>query len=92
MATRQLINEPKAVVDEMLEGVAWAQPGVQKLDGYNVMVRSTLDKSKVQIISGGGSGHEPSHAGWIGPGMLSAAVAGPGGASKLLPAVSGLMP
>ena len=56
MATRQLINEPKAVVDEMLEGVAWAQPGVQKLDGYNVMVRSTLDKSKVQIISGGGSG------------------------------------
>jgi len=42
-----------------------------------VMVRSTLDKSKVQIISGGGSGHEPSHAGWIGPGMLSAAVAGP---------------
>ena len=74
---RQLINDPKHVVDEMLEGLTLTQPGLQKLDGYNVIVRTTLDKAKVNIISGGGSGHEPSHAGWVGPGMLSAAVAGP---------------
>ena len=77
MAARQLINDPKNVVDEMLEGLTYSQAGLQKLDGYNVIVRSSLDKNKVNIISGGGSGHEPSHAGWVGPGMLSAAVAGP---------------
>ena len=77
MAARQLINAPSNVVDEMLEGLVCTQPGLQKLDGYNVIVRSQIDKTKVQIISGGGSGHEPSHAGWVGAGMLSAAVAGP---------------
>lgn len=77
MASRQLINDPKNVVNEMLEGLTWSHPGLQKLDGHCVIARSSLDKSKVQIISGGGSGHEPSHAGWVGTGMLSAAVAGP---------------
>jgi dihydroxyacetone kinase len=77
MAARQLINDPKDVVEEMLDGLTASQPGLQKLDGYNVIVRKHIDKSKVAIISGGGSGHEPSHAGWVGPGMLTAAVAGP---------------
>ena len=74
MALRQLINAPKNVVPECLEGLVACQPGLQKLDGYNVIVRTTIDKSKVAIISGGGSGHEPSHAGWVGTGMLTAAV------------------
>ena len=72
----QLINNAKDVVDEMLDGVT-LNPGLQRLDGYNVVVRKNIDKSKVALISGGGSGHEPSHAGWVGPGMLTAAVAGP---------------
>jgi dihydroxyacetone kinase len=76
-ALRQLINDPKDVVNEALEGVVACNPGLQKLDGYNVVVRTNIDKSKVAIISGGGSGHEPSHAGWVGQGMLTAAVAGP---------------
>ena len=74
---RQIINDPKDVVNEMLEGLTYTQPGLQKLDGFNVIVRKEIDKSKVALISGGGSGHEPSHAGWVGAGMLTAAVAGP---------------
>eukprot|EP00900_Chrysochromulina_parva_P015943 jgi/Chrpa1/2434/Chrysochromulina_OHIO_Genome00009551-RA len=77
MATaRQLINNPKNVVDEMIDGVT-LNPDLQRIEGYNVVVRATIDKSKVALISGGGSGHEPSHAGWVGAGMLTAAVAGP---------------
>ena len=72
----QLINNPKDVVEEMIDGIT-LNPALQRLDGYSVVVRSTIDKSKVALISGGGSGHEPSHAGWVGEGMLTAAVAGP---------------
>ena len=72
----QLINHPKDVVDEMLDGVT-LNTELQRLEGYNVVVRTNIDKSKVALISGGGSGHEPSHAGWVGTGMLTAAVAGP---------------
>lgn len=75
--SRQLINDPKAAVDEMLEGLTYSQPDLQQLDGYNVIVRKDIDRSKVALVSGGGSGHEPSHAGWVGMGMLTAAVAGP---------------
>ena len=77
MSAKQLINDPLNVVDEMLEGVTLLNPSLQKLDGYNVIVRKNMDKTKVALISGGGSGHEPSHAGWVGEGMLTAAVAGP---------------
>jgi len=76
MATRQLINNPKDAVDEMLDGVT-LNPSLQRIEGFNVVARANIDKSKVALISGGGSGHEPSHAGWVGPGMLTAAVAGP---------------
>eukprot|EP00900_Chrysochromulina_parva_P007494 jgi/Chrpa1/16746/Chrysochromulina_OHIO_Genome00021792-RA len=74
--TRQLINNPKNVVDEMIDGVT-LNPDLQRIEGDNVVVRAKIDKSKVALISGGGSGHEPSHAGWVGAGMLTAAVAGP---------------
>ena len=72
----QLINDAATAATEMLEGVCRVTPGVALLEGLNVVARAPMDKTKVALISGGGSGHEPSHAGWVGKGMLSAAVAG----------------
>ncbi|QPW57929.1 dihydroxyacetone kinase subunit DhaK [Clostridium botulinum] len=66
------------VVKEMLEGMVAAHPEyIKKLENVDVLVRSkhTL-KSKVALVSGGGSGHEPAHGGYVGEGMLDAAVAG----------------
>jgi dihydroxyacetone kinase len=76
---KRLFNDPRAVVREMLEGFADLTPGVALLDGANIVVRANLPEPaerKVAIISGGGSGHEPAHAGYVGTGMLTAAVAG----------------
>jgi dihydroxyacetone kinase len=76
---KKLINRPEAVVEEMVEGLAAAYPGLRRLLGHTVLVRSDLPpppERPVAIISGGGSGHEPAHAGYVGRGMLSAAVAG----------------
>lgn len=75
---KKLINNPEVVVEEMLEGMVRAFPQyVRKLDGYNVIVRADAPvKGKVALVSGGGSGHEPSHAGYVGKGMLDAGVAG----------------
>lgn len=74
---KKIINQPANVVDEMLEGLELAYPQyVRRLDGFNVIVRADAPSDKVALISGGGSGHEPSHAGWVGKGMLDAAVAG----------------
>ncbi len=76
---KKLINDPRFVVREMLEGMVDAYPDLALLDDENVVLRSdaaSTSEDKVAIISGGGSGHEPAHAGYIGAGMLSAAVAG----------------
>ncbi|KXG76965.1 PTS-dependent dihydroxyacetone kinase, dihydroxyacetone-binding subunit DhaK [Fervidicola ferrireducens] len=75
---KKLINNPEVVVEEMLEGMVRAFPQyVRKLEGYNVIVRADAPvKGKVALVSGGGSGHEPSHAGYVGKGMLDAGVAG----------------
>lgn len=74
---KKIINLPANVVDEMLEGLSLAYPQyVRRLEGFNVIVRADAPNDKVALISGGGSGHEPSHAGWVGEGMLDAAVAG----------------
>ena len=75
-AAKKLVNDPADVVDEAIDGLLLITPGVRRLEGYTVLVRETLDKSKVAVVSGGGSGHEPSHGGWVGEGMLSAAVPG----------------
>lgn len=74
--SQHLINGLSNVVDEMLEGLVMTSPGLRRLKGYKVVARKDIDRSKVSIISGGGSGHEPSHGGWVGPGMLTAAIAG----------------
>jgi dihydroxyacetone kinase len=76
---KKLINRPEDAVEEMIEGLAAAYPGLQRLSGHTVLIRADLPgaaERPVAVISGGGSGHEPAHAGYVGRGMLSAAVAG----------------
>src|SRR5258708_39936165 len=76
---KKFINRPENVVEEMLQGLAVLNAGVARLSGHKVMIRADINNirdQQVAIISGGGSGHEPAHAGYIGDGMLSAGVAG----------------
>ncbi len=75
---KKLINAPEKVVEDMLTGMVAAHPQyVRKLSGYSCLVNPQSPiTNKVGIVSGGGSGHEPSHAGFIGRGMLDAACAG----------------
>ena len=75
---KKLINDPEDVVDEMLDGMVAAHPDrVRRLDDTNVLVRDDAPvDGKVGVVSGGGSGHEPTHAGYLGPGMLDGAAAG----------------
>lgn len=74
---KKIINEPTQVVDEMLQGLSFMHDDlVERLDGFDVIVRKAEKTGKVGLISGGGSGHEPSHAGFVGEGMLSAAICG----------------
>ncbi|GAA3855905.1 dihydroxyacetone kinase subunit DhaK [Celeribacter arenosi] len=77
---KQFINQKEDIVTEAIEGTIAASGGaLARLDGYphiRVVVRSDWDKSKVALVSGGGSGHEPAHAGFVGKGMLTAAVCG----------------
>src|SRR5262245_39304589 len=74
-ALRKLINDPRSVVREMLEGHVLLHAGQVLLDGESVVLRADLPSPaarQVAIISGGGSGHEPAHAGYVGTGMLHA--------------------
>lgn len=77
---KKLINQPSLVVDDALKGACAVNPGLRLLEGHRVVVRSDIeavkDAGKVTILSGGGSGHEPAHGGYVGRGMLSAAIAG----------------
>ena len=74
---KKLINSVETVEDEMIQGLVKAYPQyLKKIDGHNVIVRAKKKEGKVALISGGGSGHEPAHAGYVGEGMLDAAVAG----------------
>ncbi|QGZ34679.1 dihydroxyacetone kinase family protein [Stappia indica] len=76
---KKLINDPANAVAEMVAGLVASQPGLTRIVGRNVVLRADLpapEHRKVAIISGGGSGHEPAHAGYVGAGMLTAAVLG----------------
>lgn len=74
---KKFINDVNAVETEMLDGLAVTFPQyVKRLDGLDVIVRADKKDGKVALVSGGGSGHEPAHAGYVGKGMLDAAVAG----------------
>ncbi|HDG1691511.1 TPA: dihydroxyacetone kinase subunit DhaK [Kluyvera georgiana] len=79
--SRFFFNERKHLVDDALEGLVLSAPhaNLVRLDidpTIRIVARSDWDKSRVAIISGGGSGHEPAHAGFVGRGMLTAAVCG----------------
>jgi len=75
---KKLINNPEQVVRDMIDGMVLAHPDkLKNLPGTNVLIRAHAPaQGKVALVSGGGSGHEPSHAGYVGVGMLDAAVAG----------------
>lgn len=76
---KKLINDPRNVVREMLEGYVDLHPELALLPSENVVIRSDLPafaERDVAVISGGGAGHEPAHAGYVGAGMLDAAVVG----------------
>merc|ERR1712013_566669 len=76
MAGKKLINSPETAVDEALEGLVMLHPGLRLLQDHRVVVREKGERGKVALISGGGSGHEPFCAGYIGDGMLTGGVAG----------------
>lgn len=76
---KKIINDPSNVVSEMVDGLVRAYPQyLTQIDGTEAVVRTSEDsmKGKVGLVSGGGSGHEPAHAGYVGQGMLSVAVCG----------------
>ncbi len=74
---KKFINGTDQVEDQMIQGMVKAYPQyLRKLDSGNVVVRANKKEGKVALISGGGSGHEPAHGGYVGEGMLDAAVAG----------------
>lgn len=78
-AVKKLINDPRHVVRELLEGLVALHPGLAILTEHDVVLRSDLPEPaarRVAVISGGGAGHEPAHAGYVGAGMLHAAVSG----------------
>jgi dihydroxyacetone kinase len=88
---KQFINSRDSLVTEAIDGLLRTSGGkLARLDGYphiKVVVRTDWDRSKVALVSGGGSGHEPSHAGFVGQGMLTAAVCGDVFASPSVDAV-----
>lgn len=77
---KKIINKPSEVVDEALEGLVLSNNNLRLLKGHRVVIRadvqSVRERGQVALISGGGSGHEPSHGGFVGCGALTAAVAG----------------
>lgn len=75
---KKFINDPNLVEEQMIQGLVKAYPDkLRKLECGNVVVRKEKKEGKVALISGGGSGHEPAHGGYVGKGMLDGAVAGP---------------
>ncbi|MEO0767333.1 MAG: dihydroxyacetone kinase subunit DhaK [Pseudomonadota bacterium] len=87
----QFINAKDTLVTDAIDGLLQTSGGtLTRLDGYphiKVVCRADWDKSRVALISGGGSGHEPAHAGFVGQGMLTAAVCGEVFASPSVDAV-----
>ncbi|MHA6531677.1 dihydroxyacetone kinase subunit DhaK [Paenibacillus sp. BAC0078] len=73
---KKIINTPETLVREMCSGLVLAHPSLEFNSKYKIIQKKNLNQEKVTLISGGGSGHEPAHAGFVGKGMLDAAVCG----------------
>ena len=79
MASKKIFNTLDTFVPDAVDGILLLNPNLRRIGNYNILVRHDIEEYKkdhVTLISGGGSGHEPAHAGFIGEGMLSAAVLG----------------
>lgn len=73
---KKIMNTAESFVYDMCHGLAKAHPELEFVEKYKVVKKKVIDRDKVTLISGGGSGHEPAHAGFVGTGMLDAAVCG----------------
>ena len=73
---KKIMNTSESFVYDMCHGLAKAHPELEFVEKYKVVKKKVIDKNKVTLISGGGSGHEPAHAGFVGKGMLDCAVCG----------------
>ncbi|XP_054684146.1 triokinase/FMN cyclase [Grus americana] len=75
---KKLVNSVAGCADDALAGLVACNPGLRLLQGHRVVLRADLAaiRGRVALLSGGGSGHEPAHAGYIGKGMLTGVVAG----------------
>lgn len=73
---KKIINTPETLVREMCSGLVLAHGGLEFNSKYKIIKKQQINPDKVTLISGGGSGHEPAHAGFVGKGMLDAAVCG----------------
>lgn len=73
---KKIMNKPETLVREMCNGLVLAHPELAFSPKFKVISKKEINQDKVTLISGGGSGHEPAHAGFVGSGMLDAAVCG----------------
>ncbi|XP_054996987.1 triokinase/FMN cyclase isoform X1 [Sorex araneus] len=78
MSSKKLVNSVAGCADDAFAGMVACNPGLQVLQGHRVALRADLDslKGRVAVLTGGGSGHEPAHIGFIGKGMLTGVIAG----------------
>lgn len=75
---KKIVNRPEKMVTQMLNGIVYAHDEkLERIKGTGVIYRKAISKGKVAVVSGGGSGHEPAHTGFVGKGMLAAAICGP---------------
>ncbi len=73
---KKIMNTPETFVYDMCHGLAKAHPELEFVEKFKIVKKKVINPNKVSLISGGGSGHEPAHAGFVGKGMLDCAVCG----------------
>ena len=73
---KKIMNTPETFVYDMCHGLAKAHPELEFVEKFKIVKKKEINPNKVSLISGGGSGHEPAHAGFVGKGMLDCAVCG----------------
>merc|ERR1740121_1126247 len=87
---KRFINGEDKIAQDLVDGLIWATPSLGRLDAFpdvKVVYRTDWEKDKVALVSGGGAGHEPMHGGFVGRGMLTAAISGETFASPTIDAV-----
>ena len=73
---KKIMNTPETFVYDMCHGLAKAHPDLEFVEKFKIVKKKDINDDKVSLISGGGSGHEPAHAGFVGKGMIDCAVCG----------------